>query len=123
MNPFSTEIRRLRELRGFRQKEAAEKLGYEASYLSAIELGQKDPPKYAAFLEKLVKTYQLTEAEHLNLKELLLLSKRTLTISRNASEEEFYIGHQLESKFGTLNKHQIYLIKIALCLNELSIKN
>lgn len=121
MNPFSKEIRRLRQLKGIKQKDAAEKLGYEQSYISAIELGLKDPPKYTGFLERLVNTYQLTEDEHRHLKDLLQFSNRVITISRKATEEEFYLGRQLERKFGTLSADQIHLINVVLNMTAISI--
>ena len=121
MNPFSKEIRRLRKLKGIRQKDAAEKLGYEQSYISAVELGLKDPPRQPGFLERLAKTYQLTEHEQHHLKDLLHLSNRIITIPKKASEEEFYLGHQLEQKFGTLSADQIHLINVVLNMNAISI--
>jgi transcriptional regulator with XRE-family HTH domain len=121
MNPFSNEIRRLRKIKGIQQKDAAEKLGYEQSYISAVELGLKDPPKYPGFLEKLTKIYQLTEDEHHHLKHLLHLSNRVITIPKKASEEEFYLGHQMEQKFGTLSAEQIHLIKAVLNMNAVSL--
>lgn len=121
MNPFSKEIRRLRKLKGIQQKDAAEKLGYEQSYISAVELGLKDPPRHPDFLEKLVLIYQLTADEQFHLKDLLHLSNRVITIPRKASEEEFYLVHQLKRKFGTLSADQIHLINVVLNMNAISI--
>jgi transcriptional regulator with XRE-family HTH domain len=123
MNPFSKEIRRLRKLKGIRQKDAAEMLKSEQSYLSAIELGLKDPPRDPGFLERLVQTYNLTQEEQLHLQDLLRLSNRVITIPKKASEAEFYLGHQLEQKFGSLSPDQIHLINVVLNMNATSIND
>lgn len=120
MNPFAIEIRRLRKLKGIRQKDAAEKLGYEQSYISAVELGLKDPPRHPDFLEKLIQVYQLTDNERHHLKDLLDLSNRVITIPRKASEEEFCLGHQLEKKLGSLSPDQIHLIKVILNMDAIA---
>ncbi len=44
MSPFSNAFRELRIFCGLRQAEFAEKLGFEQSYISAIEIGTKGPP-------------------------------------------------------------------------------
>lgn len=120
MNPFSKEIRSIRESKGIKQKDAADFLGYEQSYLSAIELGLKDPPKNSYFWKRLIKTYQLTADQQTHLKELLDLSNRVITIPKNASEEVFYLGHQLEHRFVTLSAVQIQLINVVLNMNAIS---
>jgi len=45
MSPFAIYLRKLRLRRGLKQKEMAYLLGYEQSYLSALERSVKGPPK------------------------------------------------------------------------------
>lgn len=44
MSPFGQLLHELRQKSGLRQVELAERMGYEQSYLSALELGVKGPP-------------------------------------------------------------------------------
>ena len=44
MSPFSRYLVDLRRRLGVRQGELADLLGYDQSYLSALEIGQKGPP-------------------------------------------------------------------------------
>ena len=53
MNPFSHYLHDLRMRHEIRQSELAELLGYEQSYISALEIGAKGPPT-PEFIEKLI---------------------------------------------------------------------
>lgn len=117
MSPFSETLRALRSARAISQKDAAEILGYEQSYLSALETGAKGPPR-REFLERLVKIYQLSEIERTELEEALKQSKRTFVLPKDASIDEFRIVNKLESQIGRLQQRQIELIKIALELGD-----
>lgn len=58
MSPFALLIRTFREARNLRQNEAAELLGYEKSYLCALETNNKGTPQ-AEFIKLLIKRYAL----------------------------------------------------------------
>lgn len=115
MSPFSVVLRNLREARGIRQKDAADLLGYEQSYLSAIETDGKAPPK-KDFLEKVIQKYQLNESEQAELKAAFESSKRVIALPKHPSLDAYYIFNKLEKDFTTLTPQQIQIIKSTLDL-------
>jgi transcriptional regulator with XRE-family HTH domain len=56
---FGAEIRRLRELHGWRQEELAEKLGWSLSTVASVETARRNPPE--GFPEKSDEVYGLPE--------------------------------------------------------------
>jgi transcriptional regulator with XRE-family HTH domain len=50
---------------GIRQAELAEALGYEQSYISALEVGLKGPPT-EVFVERLIQVLQIPVEQHGN---------------------------------------------------------
>lgn len=117
MSPFAEALRALRVTRKLRQKDAAELLGYEQSYLSALETGAKGPPKQD-FIERLVRVYGLDDLERIALEYALGQSTRTLVLPKDASADEFQILNKLKNQAGRLQQRQIALINIALDLGE-----
>lgn len=115
MNPFSTKLKSLRIERGFRQVELAEKLGYEQSYVSAVELGIKGPPA-DEFLARLVCVLNLSEEERKALYQAVAASKRKIHIPQGASQEVYWLLYKLSQKLDHLHPTQISLIETALNL-------
>lgn len=115
MSPFSRYLKTLRMQRGLRQKELAIQLGYEPSYLSAIERSEKGPPK-DDFVRRLIDGLSLTEDEQAELARALKLSRRQVSLPPQASEEEYGLLHELEPHLGKLSSLQIQLITLALRL-------
>jgi len=113
MSPFASYLRALRKQRGLRQKELAHDLGYEPSYISALERSEKGPPKQD-FINRLIRGLQLTEEEQATLSEALRLSRRYISLPSRASEREYALLHQLEPQLGHLSPLQIQLIELAL---------
>ncbi len=70
MSPFSTYLRTLRRARGLRQVELAHLLGYEASYISALERSQKGPPR-KEFIGRLIRGLKLDASEQTALNQRL----------------------------------------------------
>ncbi|HEY3431383.1 MAG TPA: helix-turn-helix transcriptional regulator [Rhodocyclaceae bacterium] len=115
MSPFAHFLRVLRQRRGLKQKDIALLLGYEPSYLSALERSEKGPPK-EDFIRRLIKGLDLDETEQANLHMALKLSRRQVSLPAQASEEEYGLIHELEPQLGQLTPLQIHLIKLALRL-------
>lgn len=113
MSPFSIYLRELRRSRDLPQRVLAEKLGYEASYLSSLENGAKGPPR-KDFIRRLVRELELSEEEQASLDEALACSQRRILVPLKAAVEEYELCHQLKAKLGHLNPLQIQLINIAL---------
>lgn len=115
MSPFSRYLKELRVKRGVRQKELARQLGYEPSYVSALERSEKGPPKQD-FVNRLIRGLALTEEEQATLAQALKVSRRHISLPSRASEREYALLHELEPQLGHLNPLQIQLIELALQL-------
>lgn len=118
MSPFAYILRDLRIHRKLLQKDAAEILGYEQSYISALENGSKGPPKQE-FINKLIVKFGLDMHEQEQLRIALQKSKRKLIVPLAADIAEYELCHQLDAQLGRLLPKQIELIKFALNLREL----
>lgn len=55
MSPFARQLHELRLRHGIRQNELAELIGYDQTYISALEVGLKGPPT-PEFVDKVVAT-------------------------------------------------------------------
>lgn len=113
MSPFSILLRQLRLNRGYKQKELADLLGYEPSYLSALERSEKGPPRQD-FIQRLIRDLQLNENEQAELARALKASRRQVSLPARASEREYALLHQLEPHLGNLDPIQIQMIELVL---------
>lgn len=113
MSPFAIYLRALRKQRGLRQNELARRLGYEPSYISALERSDKGPPKQD-FVDRLIRILALSDEEQLALSQALRLSRRQISLPFRASEREYVLLHQLEPQLGRLTPLQIHFIELAL---------
>ncbi|NHZ82266.1 helix-turn-helix domain-containing protein [Massilia sp. CCM 8695] len=117
MSPFSAAFRELRIFCGLRQSEFAARLGYEQSYISAIELGTKGPPT-DAFIERLVERLELDEAWRGRLCSALEESQRKIVLPSEATESVYKMFNELRRQLGTLHPAQVELMQMALKLPE-----
>lgn len=118
MSPFASTLKTLRLNRNLLQKDAADLLGYEQSYISGLENGQKSPPKNG-FIQKLIKTYQLNDQEQQMLSQSIEQSRLVYRLPKDASLEAYLIFQALEKQITKLGQNQRRLIKIALGLESL----
>lgn len=119
MSPFSCLFQNLRRRHGVRQAELAALLGYEQSYISALELGTKGPPT-SDFIEKLAVVLKLSEAEHQQFRDATTASQRKLIVDPDAPEEVFLLLNDLREKLNGLNARQVSIIRNVLSLAEIS---
>lgn len=116
MSPFSIFLRQVRESRALRQKDAAEMLGYEQSYISALENGLKGIPRLE-FIQQLTNKFQLSDEEISEMNAALSVSRRTFSIPNSAKAEEFELAHRFEGLLGKLSPKQIQFLHLALDLS------
>lgn len=100
-----------------RQGELAELLGYDQSYLSALEIGQKSPPT-PEFAQRLVTALELPEDEQRLLFAAAEASERRLTISPKAEEEVFLLLRDLRDKLPSLSAAQVRVIREVLRFHD-----
>jgi transcriptional regulator with XRE-family HTH domain len=113
MSPFAIYLKQLRLSRGKNQKTLAYELGYEPSYLSALERSEKGPPRQD-FIKRLIQGMNLDEVEQAELAHALKASRRQFSLPARASEQEYALLHQLEPQLGRLHPMQLQLIQMAL---------
>lgn len=116
MSPFSKLFRQVREGAGFRQKDIAELLSYEQSYVSAIEIGTKGPPT-PEFVDKLVSALALNDDEAWQLREAMEASQRKIQIPGDAPENVFLLGHELRKQIDHLHPLQVEAMLAVLRLS------
>ena len=122
MSPFAITLKTLRLNRNLRQKDAADLLGYEQSFISGLERGLKSPPKNG-FINQVAIKYQLTEVELEALTCAMYQSKRNYSIPKGASIDAYEIFRELEKQINQLGQNQLKLIKLALSIEELQTSN
>lgn len=106
MSPFSILFRHTRDKSGLRQKDLAELLGYEQSYVSAVEIGSKGPPT-PEFVQKLISVLALNEDEARQLWEAMDASQRKIQIPSDAPEGVFLLGYELRKQIDHLHPSQV----------------
>lgn len=118
MSPFSIFLRNARLRRGLRQNQLAAQLGYEQSYISALERSQKGPPR-KDFIDRLIRGLELNDEERYELEMSLERSRRQVSLPCAASIEEYELIHELEPMLGRLNAAQIQIIRQVLTFTRL----
>ncbi|WP_211444881.1 helix-turn-helix domain-containing protein [Collimonas humicola] len=122
MSPFSITFRELRIFSGLRQAEFAAQLGYEQSYISAIELGTKGPPT-VDFVARLIHRFELDEEWKNRLLDALEVSHRKIVLPSEASEELYKMFNELRRQLDKLHPAQVELMQVALRLPESILAN
>lgn len=102
---------------GIRQGDLAELIGYEQSYVSALEVGIKGPP-LPAFVDKLIKALELSPAEQERLHAAVAASQRKLVIDVDAPQEVYQLMGELQQRLPTLHPVQIRMIREVLSMRE-----
>ena len=118
MSPFAPLIRLLREKRNLRSKDAAELLGIEASFLSAVENGLKIPSQTSDLISLIIKRYELDEDEVKKLLDAHRRSRRSYLIPLNATSDEYELFYLLNTRLGNLLPTEITLMRILLGSNQ-----
>ena len=113
MSPFSHLLHDLRMRRRIRQVDLAERMGYEQSYISALEAGLKGPPT-PEFVERLVKGLDLPEDEERELRAAAEASQRKLVIEPDTPQDVYWLLNRLRSKLNVLTPAQVRVINDVL---------
>ena len=117
MSPFAKWLRGFRKARGLKQKDLAEKLGYEQSYLSSLETGLKGPPT-KELVGKLVNKFELTDFEAERIHRAATMSDRKLMIPVDAEEQVYWLVHEMRQRITTLLPSQISMMTEILGMPE-----
>lgn len=117
MNPFASLLHSVRTERGVRQAELAELIGYEQTYISALEVGKKGPPT-REFVRRVSDALDLPEDERNRLSDAADASQRKLVVDGDLPQEAFWMLRELRVRISSLAPSQIQLIRQVLALPE-----
>jgi transcriptional regulator with XRE-family HTH domain len=109
-SPFAHLLHEMRVHRGLLQSELAQMLGYDQTYLSALEVGQKGPPT-AEFVARLGQALDLTAEQRQALSAAAAASQRKLVIGCDAPREVFLLLDDLRRQLPSLGPARVRLIR------------
>lgn len=112
---FSRTLKNLRTNCGLRQRQLAEKIGCEQSYLSALGRAHKHPPQKEK-LEFIIKKMELSEQDAAKLREAALNTIRLIKIPQSAGEDIRLMCRLFEQTLPQISNVQVKLITLALSL-------
>lgn len=117
MSPFADTFYQIRMRYGIRQKELAQIMGFEQTYLSAIEVDKKGPPPNE-FIQRFIQKLQLTELEASQLFDAAEASQRKFTLSKELHQDVFWMMRDMRARLPELSTVQINLIREILNLKD-----
>lgn len=115
MSPFSHFLHELRLRHQIRQSELAELLGYEQSYISALEIGTKGPPT-DEFVERLIAALAVPLNEQQEIRDIAAASQRKLALRLDSPQDLYWMLQSLREQLDSLHPVQIKIIQDALNL-------
>lgn len=116
MSPFSIYLVELRNRYGLRQTKFAEMMGYEQSYVSALELGTKGPTN-KEFVAQLIKIFKLDTHEQAELMHAIKQSQNRFTLPAGVQVDTFRMCSELWEKIDQLPSSHIQAIRALIKLN------
>jgi transcriptional regulator with XRE-family HTH domain len=102
---------------GIRQVDLAALIGYDQTYISAVESGLKGPPT-DEFVCKLGQALALTPQELSELQIAADASQRKLVVDLDTPEDAYWLLKDLRDNFPTLSSTQIRVIRDVLRLSS-----
>lgn len=115
-------LNELRTRHDVRQNELAELIGYDQTYISALEIGTKGPPT-AEFVDRLVAGLQLSASDESALRAAAAESERKITLDCDAPEEYYHMVAALRRRLPQLHPAQARLTQGLLDLPEVTRMN
>ncbi len=117
MSPFSQLLHDLRVRHGLRQAELADRIGYEQSYISALEVGLKGPPTME-FLDRVANAMSLGDEERHQLWVAAQASQRKLVIDPDAPPDIYWMLNDLRSEVDRLTPVQVRMIREVIAMRS-----
>lgn len=116
MSPFAEHLYQLRQQLKLSQRALAELVGYEQGLISALELDKSSPTD--EFVDKLIRSLDLSTSETVELKRLATISQRKYCIPPGTPQEAFHMVHRLWNALPELQPIEIRIIEDLLSLQE-----
>lgn len=117
MSPFADTFYQIRMRYGIRQKELAELMGYEQTFLSTIELNKKGPPN-KEFIQRFIQALSLSDSDANQLYEAADASQRKIILSNELHQDVFWMMRDMRARLPELSTVQINLIREILNLKD-----
>jgi transcriptional regulator with XRE-family HTH domain len=117
MNPFASLLHSIRVQHGIRQIELADLIGYEQTYISALEIGKKGPPT-KEFIDKLIVALNLSPEECEQLLDAADASQRKFVFDADVPQVVYWLMRDLKNILPELNSAQIDMIRLAIDLKD-----
>jgi transcriptional regulator with XRE-family HTH domain len=117
MSPFASALHSLRMEHNICQAELAAMVGYEQTYISALEVRSKGPPT-EAFVKKLISVLNITGDERECLLEAANASSRKLVINTNMPQDVYWLLRDLKNHLHDLSPAQIQIVRQVLALKD-----
>jgi transcriptional regulator with XRE-family HTH domain len=117
MSPFASTLHKIRMQHGICQAELADLIGYEQTYISALEVGKKGPPTQE-FVEKLISALNISGLERERLLEAAEASCRKLVIDNDMPQDVYWLLRDLKKHLHDLSAVQIQLLRQILAIKE-----
>jgi transcriptional regulator with XRE-family HTH domain len=119
MSPFSHFLHEMRMSRNIRQAELAALMGYEQSYISALEVSLKGPPT-SGFLTRLTDVLSLSDQEQQQLKLVAEASHRKVVIAPDTPQDVYWLLKELRDQVDGLTPIQIRMMRDILRMNAVN---
>lgn len=117
MSPFADALRTLRFKLGLRQQELADMVGFDRSYLSALENDLKYAPS-AGFVQCLSSALKLQEADIVTLQNARERSQRAYVVPADTPLQTYEFIFELFASLEGLNTLQIQAMRAVLELGQ-----
>ena len=115
MTPLTLELNPLIHLKRIRQKDLANMLGVDPTYLSAVINGRKNPPG-EAFFDKLRDKLDLSEEESKRLEQAISYSQKRYLMPDHAEPYQYELAWHFMNMLETLKPGQASAIREILKL-------
>lgn len=115
MSPFSHFLYDLRVRHQIRQVDLAQRIGYEQSYISALEAGLKGPPTQE-FVDRLKTELKLSDDDAHALQVAADASQRRLVIELDMPQDVYWLINRLREKLPALTPTQVRVINDVLSM-------
>lgn len=113
MSPFAHLLHEVRMRYGIRQSELAELIGYDQTYISAVEVGLKGPPT-VEFIDKVAGALALPDEDRTALHYAAEASQRKLVIDLDTPQDAYWLLKELRDQFRNLSPTQIRVLRDVL---------
>jgi len=117
MSPFSLLLHDLRVRHGLRQADLAALIGYEQSYISALEVGLKGPPT-DVFLDRVANAMSLSDEDRRQLRLTVWASQRKLVLNLDAPPDIYWMLNELRDGVDGLTPVQVRMIREIIAMRS-----